>query len=107
MLAEGDEYGGMPPEVFELRALQELHLSQQAMRFIPNHIHKLTNLHTLNLNRCVCLESIAGALGFLPKLNSKYGFNSLFCAGAGNIWAWNKFSDLRFTFLIKDISFKY
>ena len=63
--------GGIPSEIFELESLEELSLSHQNIQFIPAAISRLKKLRELNLERCLCLESLPGSMGCMEQLQSQ------------------------------------
>ena len=63
---ESQKYGGVPPELFELKTLKELDLSYLALTSIPDDIGNLVHLSKLNVSNNPRLESISGAVGNLP-----------------------------------------
>ena len=66
IIAEWDDHGGIPEQIFKLHKLQHLDLSYTAIRAVPQKIVQLRRLQTLNLNHCMLLESLSGELGKLP-----------------------------------------
>lgn len=77
-MTEWDKDGGVPLDIFELENLEKLDLQYQNIRFIPADISKLGNLHSLNLNHCMYLESLPDTVGELPNLKSKRFVNFVF-----------------------------
>ncbi|XP_060065175.1 uncharacterized protein LOC132545509 [Ylistrum balloti] len=65
-----DEFGGIPPVVFDLMNLQELYLNNQAITMVPKQLSQLQNLQILDLSHCPLLESIEGSVGLIPNLKS-------------------------------------
>ncbi|KAK7485956.1 hypothetical protein BaRGS_00022822 [Batillaria attramentaria] len=65
-----DEYGGIPPVIFTLLALEELYLDYQAVTTVPVHMCRLQNLSFLSLAHNPLLESLPGSLGHLPSLKA-------------------------------------
>ncbi|XP_033743245.1 uncharacterized protein LOC117329409 isoform X2 [Pecten maximus] len=65
-----DEFGGIPPVVFDLVNLQELYLNNQAITLVPKQLSQLQNLQILDLSHCPLLESIEGSVGLIPNLKS-------------------------------------
>lgn len=63
--------GGIPPVIFSLKSLVELHLEFNAITMVPQAINNLQNLKVLNLNHNPLLESLPGSLGHLPNISSK------------------------------------
>ena len=62
--------GGIPPVVFNLKSLVELHLEYNAITMIPQAINNLQNLKLLGLSHNPLLESLPGSLGHLPNIQS-------------------------------------
>ncbi|XP_070196653.1 uncharacterized protein [Littorina saxatilis] len=65
-----EEFGGIPPVIFTLAALEELHLDHQAVTAVPLHMCRLQNLAVLSLANNPLLESLPGSLGHLPSLKT-------------------------------------
>ncbi|KAL8604081.1 hypothetical protein ACOMHN_024906 [Nucella lapillus] len=63
-----EEYGGIPPVVFTLAALEELRMDFQAVTAVPQHMCRLQSLAYLSLAHNPLLESLPGSLGHLPSL---------------------------------------
>ncbi|KAH9492683.1 hypothetical protein Btru_024553 [Bulinus truncatus] len=64
------EYGGIPPVIFLMSGLEELHMDYQAITSVPVHMCRLQNLKSLSISNNPLLESLPGALGHLPSLKS-------------------------------------
>ncbi|PAA48002.1 hypothetical protein BOX15_Mlig030627g5 [Macrostomum lignano] len=64
-----DEFGGLPPCLFELTNLKTLQLNYQAIRRIPDAIVRLRRLQSLQLSSNPLLESLSPRLAELPSLN--------------------------------------
>ncbi|KAK3609671.1 hypothetical protein CHS0354_035956 [Potamilus streckersoni] len=58
--------GGFPPVLLNMKSLRCLNLSYHGLRYIPDDIKQLSNLHELNLSNNPYLETLSAELGGMP-----------------------------------------
>ncbi|XP_048249171.1 uncharacterized protein LOC124124359 [Haliotis rufescens] len=63
-----EEFGGIPPAVFQLHTLETLVLNFTAITQVPMHMCRLVKLQNLDLNNNPLMESLPGSLGHMPNL---------------------------------------